>query len=394
MILSVLLPFKESESYFQDCLDSLTNQTFQDFEVIAVNDGSKDQSSNILKKWAKSRLHVVREIAGPCQGIGMALKTGAQFCRGDFIARMDSDDTCDPCRFELQIEALHKESSLKLLGCNSWIIDKRNCRVGELSLFSSHDVIRRSILFKNPFVHGSVCFERKAFEEIGGYSGNEAYVEDYELWFRMTSRFPAKNNQRKHSKTKKIFVISLLGNQQNKERVKVALEVISKIKSQNIKILLNIYGHLNWTENYEQNICDLKKEIYKLKLNKCISYKVHYSQKKLNKILKKTSVLLHTQSIDAAPTTVSEAIAAMIPVVYINNGGTPEIVGKAGIGVNYRFSAYKKINHLPEKLAHALIKIKNNYKRYQKLAENQRAKLSVTKWQQKHITIFKKLNDT
>ncbi len=197
MILSVLLPFKESESYFQDCLDSLTNQTFQDFEVIAVNDGSKDQSSNILKKWAKSRLHVVREIAGPCQGIGMALKTGAQFCRGDFIARMDSDDTCDPCRFEVQIEALHKEPSLKLLGCNSWIIDKRNCRVGELSLFSSHDVIRRSILFKNPFVHGSVCFERKAFEEIGGYSGNEAYVEDYELWFRMTSRFPAKNLTKK-----------------------------------------------------------------------------------------------------------------------------------------------------------------------------------------------------
>ena len=108
MILSVLLPFKDSESYFQDCLDSLTNQTFQDFELIAVNDGSKDQSSNILKKWAKSRPHGVREIAGPCQGIGMALKTGAQFCRGDFIARMDSDDTCDPCRFEVQIGALHK----------------------------------------------------------------------------------------------------------------------------------------------------------------------------------------------------------------------------------------------------------------------------------------------
>lgn len=197
MTLSVLLPFKNSESYFQDCLHSLTNQTFQDFEVIAVNDGSQDQSSNILKKWAKSRTRGVREIAGPCLGIGMALKTGAKNCRGDFIARMDSDDICEPRRFEVQLETLHRKPSLKLLGCNSWIIDKRNCRVGEINLFRNPEVIRRTILFKNPFVHGSVCFERKAFEEIGGYSGNEAYVEDYELWFRMTSRFPAINLSQK-----------------------------------------------------------------------------------------------------------------------------------------------------------------------------------------------------
>jgi glycosyltransferase involved in cell wall biosynthesis len=205
---------------------------------------------------------------------------------------------------------------------------------------------------------------------------------------------PATNNQGKHSKTKKMFVISLMGNQQNKERVKIALEAISKIKAHNIKFVFNIYGHLNWTENKKRNICELKKDIENQNLTECVKYKGYYSRKKISKILNETSVLLHTQSFDASPTTVSEAIAAMIPVVYIKNGGTPEIVGKAGIGVNYRSSTYKNPGYFPEKLAHALIQIKKNYKKYQKLAIQQRAKLSVTTWQQKHIKIFKKLNDT
>lgn len=179
--------------YFQDCLNSLTKQTFQEFEVIAVNDGSKDRSSKILKKWAENRRQPVKEVAGPCRGIGMALKEGAQFCRGEYIARMDSDDVCEARRFERQIEWFKKEPQLKLLGCNSWIIDKENRRVGEISLFRKPEVIRRTILFKNPFIHGSVCFERKAYEETGGYSGNDAYVEDYELWFKMVSRYHAKN---------------------------------------------------------------------------------------------------------------------------------------------------------------------------------------------------------
>jgi len=191
--LSILLPFKDSELYFQDCLNSLSYQTFQDFEVIAVNDGSQDQSSKILNKWAISRPHEVREIAGPQKGIGMALKTGSRFCRGDFIARMDSDDTCEPDRFEQQINVLQREKNTKMVGCNSWIIDKLDRRVGELNLPTTYQVIRHLILLKNPFVHGSVCVEKKAFEEVGGYSGNEKYVEDYELWFKIISRFPAKN---------------------------------------------------------------------------------------------------------------------------------------------------------------------------------------------------------
>lgn len=197
MILSVLLPFKDSELYFQDCLNSLTRQTFQEFEVIAVNDGSQDRSSKILNKWAKIRSHRVREIAGPCQGIGMALKTGSRFCRGDFIARMDSDDTCEPDRFERQIKVLQNEKRTKLVGCNSWIIDNKNRRVGELKLPSSYQVIRHYILLRNTFVHGSVCMERKAFEELGGYSGNEKHVEDYELWFKFISRYSVKNLSQK-----------------------------------------------------------------------------------------------------------------------------------------------------------------------------------------------------
>lgn len=205
---------------------------------------------------------------------------------------------------------------------------------------------------------------------------------------------PATKNKGKHLKTKDMFIISLMGNQQNKVRVKVALETISKIKAQNIKFVFNIYGHLNWTDNEKRNICELKKEIEKRNLTKCVKYNGYYTQKTISKILNETSVLLHTQSLDASPTTVSEAIAARIPVVYIKNGGTPEIVGKAGIGVSYRLSAKKNPDYFPEKLAKALIQIKKNYKRYQKLAEQQREKLSVAKWQQKHMRIFKKLNVT
>jgi len=193
MILSVLLPFKNSERYLPFCLASLSTQTFRDFELIAINDQSSDNSKKIIVDWLKKNQVKGKILNGFGKGIGSALKIGSLNCKGTFIARMDSDDICSFDRFYKQLSILKANPSIKLLGSNCRLIDFQNQEIGKITKPLSFKQIQKKIFFKNPFAHGSVMLEKNAFFQVGGYNESVEFVEDYELWFRMTEKFHARN---------------------------------------------------------------------------------------------------------------------------------------------------------------------------------------------------------
>lgn len=194
--ISVLMPFKNTENYLSQCLKSLEQQTFKNFELIAINDRSSDASEQILKKWILEKKISCTLLQGPGLGIAKALKIGLMQCRGKYIARMDSDDTCHPDRLKQQYWYLKKNPSTKLVGTSCKIINQNGKIIGSKKVPLSNKNILRCIFFKNPFIHGSTFFCAKSCRSVGGYSGSQEFVEDYELWFKMIAKFNCENLNR------------------------------------------------------------------------------------------------------------------------------------------------------------------------------------------------------
>ena len=113
---SILLPVRDGAAYLPECIDSLRSQTLEDFEVLAVDDGSTDQSADVLSQWAREdpRVAVIRQ---PRLGIVAALEAGRSRVRGRFLARMDADDVAEVTRLEEQRSLL--ESNPDLTGCGA-----------------------------------------------------------------------------------------------------------------------------------------------------------------------------------------------------------------------------------------------------------------------------------
>lgn len=191
------------------------------------------------------------------------------------------------------------------------------------------------------------------------------------------------NNQHKN--------ISLMGNQYEKYRIDRALKVSFILKRKKIKFSLHIYGKLNWTPNLTKNKKYLEKEIKQKKLQGIVIYKRMYKREDLPNILRKTDILLHTKNFDPCPSSVVEAIRNGVPVVYIKNGGTPELVGPGGIGVVHAHKKTMFVGKLEEKLCNAICNIIEKNSKFSKLARAQGEKFSVGRWIREHKIIIKKL---
>jgi len=188
-IVSVLMPCYNASKTLLEALDSLSRQTFPNFEVIAVDDGSTDATQKILQEWAArdKRLHV---ISRPHQGLIAALKAGLDACNTPYVARMDADDRSYPERLSRQVAYLEAHPEVSVVGCLVEGFPERQVRPGFRiyidwlnSLLSDKD-IRREIFIESPLPHPGVTFRRQVILQVGGYQ-ECVWAEDYDLWLRL-----------------------------------------------------------------------------------------------------------------------------------------------------------------------------------------------------------------
>jgi glycosyltransferase involved in cell wall biosynthesis len=188
-VISVLMPCYNAAATLDEALSSLVQQTQPDFEIIAVDDGSTDATSSILRDWAsrEPRLHVLSCSHG---GIVTALNTGLQACTADYIARMDADDLAHPQRLELQAAYLDVHPEACLVSCRVAGFPAGQVREGFAiyidwlnSLLSDED-IRREIFVESPLPHPSIMLRREWAQRVGGYQ-DHGWAEDYDLWLRL-----------------------------------------------------------------------------------------------------------------------------------------------------------------------------------------------------------------
>lgn len=189
---SVLMAVYNAERYVAEAIASVQAQTFRDFELIVIDDGSTDRTADIVTRIADPRIHYMA--AGGHLGLPGALNVGLACASGDLIGRHDHDDVSDPRRFARQVEYLSSHPDVALVGTRAWLIDESGRRVGRLDRCVDDVSIRWYHLLDNPFVHSSVMFRRQVvWDELRGYDASLPSSEDYELWSRVLQRHGAAN---------------------------------------------------------------------------------------------------------------------------------------------------------------------------------------------------------
>lgn len=181
--ISVLLPVYNAGKFLHESIESILNQTFSDFELIIINDGSKDNSKEIINSFKDTRIVFIDQ-----ENIGLAasLNKGLGLAKGKFIVRQDNDDISLPQRFEKQLIYFEKNPKVELLGTAAEIVDELGRPTGRFHRHSSDSLtLKFALLFNNPYVHSSVMFRKNVIERTGVYSTDNSVFEDYDLWSRI-----------------------------------------------------------------------------------------------------------------------------------------------------------------------------------------------------------------
>jgi glycosyltransferase involved in cell wall biosynthesis len=186
---SVLLPCFNSAATLPEALESLAAQTLEDFEIVAVDDGSSDRSLEILQAWAQ-RDGRIRTLEQPHRGILPALNAGLAACKAPYVARMDADDRARPRRLERQVAYLDAHAEVAVVSCLVRAFPEEGVRQGFtvylqwLNSLVSCEEIARQIFIESPLPHPSVTFRKDWVRRAGGYQ-ERGWPEDYDLWLRL-----------------------------------------------------------------------------------------------------------------------------------------------------------------------------------------------------------------
>lgn len=173
------MPVYNNESYINEAIDSILNQTFSDFQLLIIDDGSTDNSVSLIKQYNDSRINLVEKSHNT--GLIDCLNLGMSLANGQYIARMDGDDVSVADRFEKQLAILENNAEIKVCGCWLKTFGKKEELIKHKEF---HDEIVANMLLHCSMTMGSVMFERKALEGYK-FDKDKVHVEDYDFWSRI-----------------------------------------------------------------------------------------------------------------------------------------------------------------------------------------------------------------
>lgn len=185
-IISVILPVRNGATYVLAAIDSILSQTFQGFELLAIDDGSTDATPALLAGVAQSDARL-RILSNPGSGLVGALNYGVAMARAPLIARMDADDVALPERLRRQHDFLATHPDVDVVGAQVSFIDEHGSPTGETTALPQrpeaiHDTLLKYCCIRHP----TVVMRRAAVERVGGYRAQVPAAEDLDLWLRLS----------------------------------------------------------------------------------------------------------------------------------------------------------------------------------------------------------------
>ena len=185
--ISIILPVYNGEKFIHESIRSILDQSFTDFELIIINDGSIDNSHNIITKFNDKRIKYIQQ---ENQGLSKALNKGIKASSGKLIGRQDADDISLKHRLKKQIEYMSTHPECQLLGTWAQIIENKKLTQRYLIHPTNDKDCKYRLLFDCCFTHSSIIIRKEILKKVGLYNENEKIVppEDYELWSRIARK--------------------------------------------------------------------------------------------------------------------------------------------------------------------------------------------------------------
>lgn len=157
-LVTVLMPVRNGEKYIREAVDSVLCQSYVDFELLIINDGSTDSTADVIASFHDRRIKFKTR---PAQGISAALNYGLQQSAGTYVARFDADDLCLPHRLATQVAFLNDHPDYLLVGSDAEYVEENGDHLFDFKCAGHHDdEIRKDIDLICPFIHSAVMFRK------------------------------------------------------------------------------------------------------------------------------------------------------------------------------------------------------------------------------------------
>jgi glycosyltransferase involved in cell wall biosynthesis len=183
---SVVMPVYNAMPYLKEAVASLLTQTFEEMEIIALDDASTDGSGEFLDSIGDPRMRVVH-----CekQGLTRLLNKGLGLARGEYYARMDADDISLPSRIEKQVAFMDQNLEVAVCGSQAVTIDGAGNELGKWECPQTHSGIFAALITTDcPIIHPAAMIRRQPLYDVGGYRCSRETAEDFDLWWRLSMR--------------------------------------------------------------------------------------------------------------------------------------------------------------------------------------------------------------
>jgi len=192
-LVSVIMSAYNAENFVAESIRSILDQTYEDWELIVINDCSSDNTPQIVERFCgdNSRVKLIHNKEN--LGLTKSLNIGLKHAEGEFIARLDADDVSEPLRLEKQINFLNIHPDNVLVGSGGYLIDESGHKVRKINVISRDSIIRKLMMRVNLFIHTSLLARRKVIEDAGGYREKFRYAQDYDLTLRLSDKYKLSN---------------------------------------------------------------------------------------------------------------------------------------------------------------------------------------------------------
>jgi hypothetical protein len=191
-VVSVVMAVRNVDRFLAEAIESILGQSFTDFEFIITDFGSTDNSKSIIAKYAaddaRIRFHEI-----PACPLPVARNAGCALARGEYIAIMDADDVSLPERLALEVEFMHKQPEVGIVGGSVVWVDAADRELEHHANPIEDHEIRSAMVERCPFWHPTILLRREAFTLVGGYRTAFVFAHDYDLELRIAEHFACAN---------------------------------------------------------------------------------------------------------------------------------------------------------------------------------------------------------
>ncbi|NLT51847.1 MAG: glycosyltransferase [Ignavibacteria bacterium] len=269
-LVSVIITTFNGEKFIRESVDSIVRQTYKNLEIIVIDDGSNDNTADIIKSISDNRIKYFRT---ENNGHVSALNYGLSLSNGDYVSILDHDDIAMPQKIEKQMNCILSNPELGVISHFFLVMDERGKIIYEIHLPKEDEEIKKELCLQNIISHSGVLYKKKIVLEAGGYREKYGKIADYDLWLRLRLNTKFINldemllKYRKHNNGQSFSLKS----------IKEANISILKVLEENISIIEPNYKNLKifWQIRYGE------KRISILKLCKTIKSRKYHIKKTL-----------------------------------------------------------------------------------------------------------------